>query len=116
VFHEDLEGDVIGDDGLAGSGGNVGVVSDAWVDFALQEAFLGTSVAGNDKLRNGESFIENDSRIVFGLSEQLLDAGILFLVLIARIVPGLDSFSSPNNNVEETIEEQDNVGFQARGV
>mmetsp|Transcript_49388 Transcript_49388/g.141293 ORF Transcript_49388/g.141293 Transcript_49388/m.141293 type:complete len:410 (-) Transcript_49388:1172-2401(-) len=122
VLHEDLERDVVGDnDGrvLATARSEAlacGVVRCRRVHLRGNEAGLGASGVGLDVSGHWEAVAEDLLGVLRRCLQQRLEVRILLFFLVAGVVPGLDHLPPPDDDVEESVQQQDHVRLQRRSV
>mmetsp|Transcript_5282 Transcript_5282/g.9448 ORF Transcript_5282/g.9448 Transcript_5282/m.9448 type:complete len:259 (+) Transcript_5282:253-1029(+) len=87
-----------------------------WVHLRGEESSLGTTSVGLNEFRNRKSICQDLLGILGWGRKKLFEVGIFWFLLIASIVPGLDGFSSPNDYVEECIQQKDDVWLQRCGI
>mmetsp|Transcript_42002 Transcript_42002/g.124634 ORF Transcript_42002/g.124634 Transcript_42002/m.124634 type:complete len:371 (+) Transcript_42002:56-1168(+) len=121
MLHEDLQGDIVRDDhgGVAtGSSEAAGasVVGVRRVHLGRQEASLRAARVRLDKLGHGEPIAKDHLRVLGWGLEECLEVRVLLLLLIARLVPGLDGLTAPDDHVEEGVQEKDDIRLQRIGV
>ncbi|GBE60880.1 hypothetical protein BOVATA_023730 [Babesia ovata] len=118
VLHERLERDVVGVDDLRIF--RVVAVSRfvclRGVDLGEQEPRLASSLVAQNELRRREALAEDVVRVARGGLQQLLEVGVVRLVLEALLAPLVDHVSVPDDDVEERVQHEDDVLLQRARV
>mmetsp|Transcript_65222 Transcript_65222/g.173901 ORF Transcript_65222/g.173901 Transcript_65222/m.173901 type:complete len:266 (-) Transcript_65222:1751-2548(-) len=122
MLHEHLQRDVVGDDhGRVGAAAGAetlagGVVRRRGVHLGGQEPCLGAARVGLDVSGDGEPVGKDLLRVLGWCLEQHLEVGVLLLLLVARVVPGLYHLPAPDHNVEERVQQQDDIRLERGSV
>mmetsp|Transcript_65744 Transcript_65744/g.140636 ORF Transcript_65744/g.140636 Transcript_65744/m.140636 type:complete len:285 (-) Transcript_65744:1563-2417(-) len=120
MFHEDLQRDIVGDDHrgvhpcpIARA---LAVVRGGRIHLGRQESRLGASRVRLDELRHREAVVKDLLCVFSGRLQQRLEVCIFLLLLVTSIVPSLDGLAFPDHDVKESVEEQNHVRLQGRGI
>jgi len=119
VLHEHLEADVVGKDGgalRAGAVGAAGHVCGGRVQLGEKEACLRAVLVAHNIAGDREALEQELLRIGLWHLEDLAEVFVALLVLVPRLAPLRDGLAMEDEQVEERIEQQHNVGANRHRV
>lgn len=118
MLHENLQGDVIGEDGCASVTAVVEhvVVRLRGIHFRQQEPRLRSASLGDDIARHGESGLKDLLSVVDGSLEQLSEVLILGLILVIELLPSRYRLAVVDDDVKEGVHQKNSVVLQRRSV
>lgn len=89
-----------------------GVIVLAGVHFTFQVSFLSTSLITNIISRLRETIFQDHLTVINGCLQQFSKSGILVFEVITLVLPLLDVFSMPDDDLEVGVQEENDVGFE----
>jgi len=118
MFHENLKGNVIREDRGATFSAVIEhiIVRLGRVHFRQEESCLGATGLRDDVTGHRESGLKNLLGVIDGSLEQLGEVFILGLVLVVEFLPSGDGLPVIDDNVKESVHQQDPVRLQRRSI
>ena len=103
MLHEEIETDVLGVEVAVGNGGVAGAQF-AWVHFDLDLPLVGVAGDSHEESWHWEPLLHDVFGILTGRFEEQFEVLVVWIVVVAGLLPLNDSWALPNADVEEGVE------------